>query len=119
MKSNLTIPKIPQNREKSRFYGKKGDLHINFDHKKLCENLKSTAHRFLLTYDDSEYIRALYKDFFVKEFSVQYGMNNFKQTNAAVGRELLISNYEIFESAQSLFDFECADLYLNSNVTAV
>ncbi len=77
---------------KSRLYGKRGDLHTGFKHERLCELLKKTKHRFLLTYDDSEFIRDLYKDFYVKEWSLQYGMNNFKQEKAEIGRELLISN---------------------------
>lgn len=88
---------------KSRLYGKKGDLHTCFNHAKLCENLKATKHKFLLTYDDSEYIRELYKDFYCQAFSVQYGMNNFKQNKAARGDELLISNFDISLFARSLF----------------
>lgn len=80
---------------KSRLYGKKGDLHIGFNHQKLCENLKNTKHKFLLTYDDSELIRELYKDFYTYEYSLQYGMNNYKQMQAAKGAELLISNFEL------------------------
>lgn len=82
---------------KSKLYGKKGDLHTNFDHERLCEHLKNTKHRFLLTYDDSEFIRELYKDFYKLKYTLQYGMNNFKQTKANKGQELLISNYEFIK----------------------
>lgn len=82
---------------KSKLYGKKGDLHTNFNHERLCEHLKNTKHRFLLTYDDSEFIRELYKDFYKAKFTLQYGMNNFKQTKANKGQELLISNYEFIK----------------------
>ena len=78
---------------KSRLYGRNGDLHLGFDHARLCENLKKTAHKFLLTYDDCEYIRKLYADFCIKEYDLQYGMNNFKRQSAARGRELLIGNW--------------------------
>ncbi len=78
---------------KSKLYGKNGDLHINFNHHHLNRLLRQTKHRFLLTYDDSEFIRELYKDFHVKEWSLQYGMNNVKQDRAQKGRELLISNF--------------------------
>ena len=83
---------------KSKLYGKKGILHTTFDHYELCEVLKSTKHKFLLTYDDSAFIRDLYKDFCLKEWSLQYGMNNFKQTNAPKGKELLISNFDLAKS---------------------
>ena len=78
---------------KSRLYGKRGNLHTGFKHERLCEILKNTKHRFLLTYDDSDFIRDLYKDFYIKEWSLQYGMNNFKQEKAELGRELLLSNF--------------------------
>lgn len=80
---------------KSKLYGKKGILHTTFNHCELCEVLKSTKHKFLLTYDDSAFIRDLYKDFCLKEWSLQYGMNNFKQANAPKGKELLISNFDL------------------------
>lgn len=82
---------------KSKLYGKKGDLHTNFNHERLCEHLKNTKHHFLLTYDDSEFIRELYKDFYKLKYTLQYGMNNFKQTKANKGQELLISNYEFIK----------------------
>lgn len=82
---------------KSKLYGKKGDLHTSFNHERLCEVLKSTKHRFLLTYDDSKFVRELYKDFYIKEWNLQYGMNNFKQENAGLGKELLISNIAMFK----------------------
>lgn len=80
---------------KSRLYGKNGDLHTGFDHKRLCENLKNTPHKFLLTYDDSEFIRELYGNFCVREFTLQYGMNNVGQDKAEKGLELLISNFDL------------------------
>lgn len=55
---------------KSKLYGKKGNLHTSFDHKRLCETLKSTSHAFLLTYDDSEFIRELYQDFFISSHTI-------------------------------------------------
>lgn len=87
---------------KSKLYGKKGDLHTSFNHEQLCERLKNTKHHFLLTYDDSEFIRELYKDFYKLKYTLQYGMNNFKQTKANKGQELLISNYE-FTKENKLF----------------
>jgi len=77
---------------KSKLYGKKGNLHTNFCHKRLCNILKTIPHKFLLTYDDSALIRELYKDFYMWELGVQYGMNNVKQHAAEIGKELIISN---------------------------
>lgn len=84
---------------KSKLYGKNGVLHTGFDHQKLCENLKSTKHKFLLTYDDSAFIRELYGDFYLREWDLQYGMNNVASASAPKGKELLISNFEIEKRA--------------------
>lgn len=83
------------NATKSRLYGKKGDLHLSFDHLSLCNHLKKIRHKFLLTYDDSHPIRELYQDFYIQEYHMQYGMNNYKQEKARAGRELLISNFAL------------------------
>lgn len=88
---------------KSKLYGKKGDLHTHFDHKMLCENLKNTSHKFLLTYDNNETIKKLYGDFYLQEWNLQYGMNNYKQTKASIGKELLISNFKLENKSKSLF----------------
>lgn len=88
---------------KSRLYGKRGDLHTNFNHEALYENLKNIKHKFLLTYDDSDYIRKLYKDFYLQEWTLQYGMNNYKQEKANAGKELLISNFTITKNNILLF----------------
>ena len=45
---------------KSALYGKNGNLHKSFDHKRFAENMKNCKHKWLITYDDSEYIRDLF-----------------------------------------------------------
>ncbi len=80
---------------KSKLYGKKGVLHTGFDHLSLLSALKDTKHKFLMTYDNSDFIRDLYKDFYTLEWDLQYGMNNYKQNNAGIGKELLISNHPL------------------------
>lgn len=81
--------------KKSRLYGKKGLLHLEFDHDRLFHNLKECSHRWMMSYDDSDYIRGLYRDFHILPWQHQYGMNNYKQTSAAKGNELLISNFAL------------------------
>ncbi len=79
----------------SRLYGKKGILHQQFDHEVFFSCVKNTSHKWLITYDNSEFIRDLYKDFPKIEWELQYGMNNYKKNNAAKGKELLIANFDI------------------------
>ncbi|MDB9315142.1 DNA adenine methylase [Spirulina sp. CS-785/01] len=80
---------------KSKLYGKKGNLHTAFDHERFLRELTNCSHRWLMTYDDSEYIRDCYKDFYQLPWDLQYGMNNYKQGKAEIGKELLIANFEL------------------------
>jgi DNA adenine methylase len=79
----------------SRLYGRRGELHLNFDHERLRGVLGQTSHKWLLTYDDCDYIRERYADYTQLRWTLQYGMNNYKQGKAEKGKELFISNYEL------------------------
>ena len=79
--------------KKSKLYGKKGDLHIAFDHERFADNMKKCSHQWLITYDDSPKIRELFSFANIIEWDLQYGMNNYKQGKAAKGKELMIKNY--------------------------
>ncbi|MGM3307347.1 DNA adenine methylase [Anabaena sp. WFMT] len=81
--------------ENSKLYGKKGSLHTGFNHERFADDLKSCPHRWLITYDDSPPIRDNFQWANIYEWELQYGMNNYKQSGAAKGKELFISNYEI------------------------
>jgi DNA adenine methylase len=65
--------------KKSKLYGKNGDLHENFDHQKLYD-LIITRKNWILTYNDCEFIRNLYKDFLIFEINWKYGMNKSKES---------------------------------------
>jgi len=80
---------------KSRLYGKKGNLHINFDHERFAKIMKSTEHNWMITYDDSSEVRKLFSFANIIGWELQYGMNNYKQKTAAKGKELIITNYQI------------------------
>ena len=82
---------------KSKLYGKRGILHTQFDHKLLFECLKKSTHKWLITYDNSDFIRELYKDFFQFEWKLQYGMTNRNNSASVLGNELLVSNYNLLE----------------------
>ncbi|MCS7079921.1 MAG: DNA adenine methylase [Chloracidobacterium sp.] len=92
----------------SRLYGKRGELHTGFDHHRLMRVLRETPHRWLLTYDDSPFIRDLYAEYTQVRWTLQYGMNNYKQLTARAGEELFIANYPIQSrgSAQLCLVFE-------------
>jgi len=77
----------------SKLYGMRGELHTSFNHERFAENMQRCPHRWLITYDDSPKIRALFGFANIIEWELQYGMNNFKQGSAAKGREIFIKNY--------------------------
>lgn len=77
----------------SKLYGKKGDLHLSFDHILFAERLQKCNHNWLITYDDCQAVRDNFKLSHIFEWELQYGMNNYKQKLAAKGKELIITNY--------------------------
>ncbi|MEH2434432.1 MAG: DNA adenine methylase [Nostoc sp.] len=80
---------------KSKLYGKDGDLHTSFEHQRFANLLQQCHHRWLITYDDSLHIRENFQWANISEWELQYGMNNYKQSGAAKGKELFITNYEV------------------------
>jgi DNA adenine methylase len=83
------------NANKSKLYGKRGDLHTSFEHQRFAELLQQCHHRWLITYDNSQQILENFQWANISEWELQYGMNNYKQSGAAKGKELFITNYEI------------------------
>jgi len=77
----------------SKLYGVRGTLHTAFDHVQFAENMRECPHKWLITYDDSPVIRNLFDFAEIQEWTLQYGMNNYRQGNAAKGKELFIKNY--------------------------
>lgn len=78
---------------KSKLYGRRGELHTNFNHQRFAKNMAQCPHQWLITYDDSPEIRRLFDFATIIEWNLQYGMNNYKQEGAALGQELFIKNY--------------------------
>lgn len=86
---------------KSALYGKNGNLHKSFDHERFAETMKSCNHKWLITYDDCEYIRELFSFATIIPWNLTYGMRNVKETSNQKGNELFISNYLDSESLKS------------------
>lgn len=66
------------------------------DHMNLLEVLKSTKHMFCLTYDNCDEIKELYSWANIYEIDWRYHTANSNVTSRKMGRELIISNYEIY-----------------------
>jgi len=81
---NLLFLDPPYYLEKeSKLYGNNGDMHEGFDHDRLYKCL-STKKNWLMTYNNCEYIRDLYKDFRIIDTSWSYGMNKSKESSEIV-----------------------------------
>jgi DNA adenine methylase len=90
-------PPYLSNRD-SKLYGKKGNLHTFFDHKRFAQLMKNCPHQWLITYDDCEEVRNDFSFASIYEWKLQYGMNNYKQEKAKKGDELFITNYPVNQS---------------------
>ena len=78
---------------KSALYGKSGNLHKNFDHDRFAKTMKNCNHKWLITYDDSEFVRKKFSFANIIEWDLTYGMRNITETSNQTGKELFISNY--------------------------
>ena len=76
---------------KSKLYGKNGDLHMGFDHNRFYEIFTKTKHSVIVTYDDCEFVRDMYKNYNIIPIEFHYSMNNVN-SNRTAGKELIIKN---------------------------
>ncbi len=80
---------------KSALYGKNGKLHRNFDHVRFSKVMKNCKCNWLITYDDSMYIKKLFYFAHTYSWDLKYGMRNVTKNSDQCGKELFISNYLI------------------------
>ncbi len=95
--------------KKSALYGKNGNLHKTFDHHRFADVMMKCKHRWLITYDDSEFIRGLFSFANIFEWDMKYGMRNVSKNSNQSERELFISNYLTvypLEKQEELFEHE-------------
>jgi DNA adenine methylase len=64
-------------------YGKDGDMHVNFNHKSLFDAIES-RNDWILCYNDCQYIRELYKNFYILNVKWSYGMNKTKNSSEII-----------------------------------
>jgi len=69
--------------KQSKLYGNNGDMHENFNHNKLYDLIK-TKKNWLITYNNCDYIRNLYKDYKILEVDWKYGMNKTKASSEII-----------------------------------
>lgn len=75
----------------NHYYGKKGELHKAFNHEKYCEILKEHKGGFVMSYDNSDKVKELYKDWTeFRYLTFPYQMSGKKRYNK---EELVIIKY--------------------------
>ena len=77
-----------------KLYGKRGDMHAGFDHEGLAEILRERD-GWILSYNNSEEVRHMYKDYLFYSPKWSYGMSNDKEA-----RELLVFSHNVSERAK-------------------
>lgn len=78
---------------KSKLYGVNGELHSGFDHERFKETCDRCRHKWMITYNDCEYIRDMFSSYNITEMSFSYGMSKDKS-----GKEIIITNYHLTNS---------------------
>lgn len=69
--------------QNSKLYGNKGDMHEHFDHQRLFNTINNKKN-WIMTYNDCDYIRDLYKHHTIIEANWNYGMNNSKKSSEII-----------------------------------
>jgi DNA adenine methylase len=75
--------------KKSKLYGNNGDMHEDFNHQLLYE-LIIIKKNWIMTYNNNDYIRNLYKDYKIIDVNWTYCMNKDKKSSEII----IISNLE-------------------------
>ena len=67
----------------SYIYGKDGDMHTSFNHTAFAAAIQK-RNDWIISYNDCEYIRNLYKDCLIVQESWSYGMNTTKKSSEII-----------------------------------
>jgi DNA adenine methylase len=71
----------------SKLYGKSGDMHEDFEHINLYNILSNESNKnmkWLMTYNNCDYIKNLYKNYTIIDVDWSYGMNKTKKSSEIV-----------------------------------
>ena len=69
--------------KKSKLYGNNGNMHEYFDHEKLYKCILNKKN-WIMTYNNCDYIKNLYKDYKIIETNWTYSMNKSKKSSEIV-----------------------------------
>ena len=91
---------------KDFLYGKNREMHKSFDHDKFANDVYECPHKFMITYNDNERLRELYRNYYIEEWKLRYSMvhRGDKNTQDNVKTELLITNYPTEKETVNVLD---------------
>lgn len=69
--------------KQSKLYGNNGDMHESFNHNQLYDTIKEYD-QWIMTYNNCDYIRELYKDYTIIDAEWSYGMNKSKKSSEII-----------------------------------
>jgi DNA adenine methylase len=69
--------------KQSKLYGNNGDMHEHFNHQLLFD-LITTKNNWIITYNNCEFIRNLYRDYLIIDVNWSYGMNKTKSSSEII-----------------------------------
>ena len=83
--------------ESDNLYGKKGELHLNFDHEEFLQSVKDLKGKWMITYNDCEWIREKYDFYNIENAEYRYCMSfqsdDEGNKTTRTKNELIITNY--------------------------
>lgn len=76
------------------YYGKKGELHKEFDHEIFANIMSNSHHKWLISYDNNEYIKQLFDGYKQITFNTTNFIPKKSKTKKFLRGELFILNYD-------------------------
>jgi DNA adenine methylase len=80
--------------EGAGLYGRNGDLHKGFPHKEFGETANNLKCKWMVTYDDSPFVRRLFRGKNIETLYIRYCCSNTHNEDMLDGEELVITNYD-------------------------
>lgn len=96
---SFTFLDPPYQIESSNLYGKKGAMHEGFNHVEFFESVKALKGKWMITYNDNEWLRETYKDYTIIDQEYRYCMSfatdESGNKSTRMKNELIITNYKL------------------------
>ena len=95
---SFTFLDPPYQIESSNLYGKNGEMHKGFNHEEFLEYVKKNLKgKWMITYNDNEWLREAYKDYTIIDSEYRYSMafdtDEEGNKKTRMKNELIIMNY--------------------------